>query len=209
MIEVFSRRNASDFLSVMWTIGELDIEYVQHDIGGASGGMELSKYPTTGPSRNISTIVKDEDFVLWETNAILRYLCRRHDQNRCLLPRSDEHSALGEQWMDWYKTALYPQYIDLARSIVTTEPTAGDFERTSRLHSATEETLAILNYHLNGCNFVLGDYFSVTDIPLGVLYFLYLNLDIDRPEFKGMDAWYSRVCQRPAFVERVMLSVPM
>ena len=115
MIEVFSRRNASDLLSVMWTIGELDIEYAQHDIGGASGGMELSKYPTTDPSRSISTIVKDRDFVLWEPNAILRYLCRRYDQNRYLLPRSDEHSALGEQWI-WYKTALYPQYIDLARS---------------------------------------------------------------------------------------------
>ena len=55
---------------------------------------------------------------------------------------------------------------------------------------------------------MLGDYFSVADIPFGVLYFLYLNLEIGRPELKGMDAWYGRVCQRPAFVERVMSSVP-
>lgn len=208
MIEVFSRRNASDVLSVMWTIGELGIEYVQHDIGGAVGGMDLSEFPATDPSRNISIIVKDRDFVLWETNAILRYLCRRYDHNRCLLPRSDEHSALGEQWMDWYKTALYPQYLDLTWSIVRTNPTTRDFERISLLQSATEEALAILTYHLSGCKYLLGDYFSVADVPFGVLYFLYLNLDIDRPKFKGMNAWYSRVCQRPAFIEQVILSVP-
>lgn len=204
MIEVFSRRNASNVLPVMWTIGELDIDYVRHDIGGWLGRMQTSEYLAMNPSGRIPTIVRGGDCVLWDSNAIVRYLCRRYDQNGCLLPRSGQDYALADQWMDWYKTTLYPPYIDLTWSIVRTEPTVRDFRKIRHLQSATEETLAILNYHLNKSNFMLGDYLSMADIPFDALYFRYLNFEIDRSEFKRIDTWYRRLCHRPAFVEHVM-----
>ena len=106
--------------------------------------------------------------------------------------------------MDWHKTTLYPLYIDLTWSIVRTEPAVRDFGKIRRFQSATEEALAILDHHLGKSSYVLGDSLTMADIPLGALYFRYTKLEIDRPGFEWIDAWYRRLCQRAAYVEHVM-----
>lgn len=55
-IEVFSRRNASNVLPVLWTIGELEIPYVSHDIGRSFGGTETDSYQAMNPNARIPTI---------------------------------------------------------------------------------------------------------------------------------------------------------
>ena len=112
MIEVFSRRNASNTLPVMWALGELWIPHARHDIGGSFGGTQESGYLAMNPNGRIPTI-KDGDFLLWESNAIVRYLCRRYDRERLLLPADEEGYAIADQWMDWHKTTCYPAYIEL------------------------------------------------------------------------------------------------
>jgi len=149
-------------------------------------------------------MVRDNGVVLWEPNTIVRYLCRRYDRSGCLLPRSEEDHALADQWMHWYTTNLYPPYVELTSSLVGTDPTVRDFGTILNLRSAMKETLSILSYHLNESSYMLGGYLSMVDIPFGALYFCYLNLGVDRPEFKRLDSWYGRLCRRPAFVEHVM-----
>ena len=95
-IEVVSRRNASNALPVMWAIGELEIPYVRHDIGGSFGGTDTADYLAMNPNGRIPTI-RDGDFVLWESNAIVRYLCRRYDESNILLPETDEGYVLVNQ----------------------------------------------------------------------------------------------------------------
>ena len=80
----------------MWTIGELAIAYVRHDVGGALGGTRDPEYLAMNPNGRIPTI-KDGEFLLWESNAIVRYLCRRFDKNGVLLPQSVEGNALADQ----------------------------------------------------------------------------------------------------------------
>ena len=201
-IEVFSRRNASNVLPVMWTIGELDIPYVRHDIGGAFGGTRHPEYLAMNPNGRVPTI-KDGEFILWESNAIVRYLCRRYDRDGILLPHSVEGHALADQWMDWYKTTLYPACIDLTWAIVRTEPALRDHRRIVDLQSTVDESLAILERHLARSTHVVGNQLTMADIPFGALYFRYRNLEIERPAFAWLEAWYARLSGRPAFVEHV------
>ena len=203
MIEVFSRRNASNVLPVMWTIGELGIDFIRHDVGGSFGGTGTSGYLAMNPNGRIPTI-RDGSFVLWESNAIVRYLCRRYDKTGHLLPRTVQDCALADQWMDWHKTTLYPHCIDLIWAIVRTEPAVRDPGRIRLLQSATEEALVILDHHLSKSSYVLGESLSLADIPVGALCYRYMELEIDRPEFRWIEAWYRRLCQRKAYVEHVM-----
>lgn len=202
MIEVFSRRNASNALPVMWTIGELGLAHVRRDVGGSFGGARTPDYLAMNPNGRVPTL-RDGDFVLWESNAIVRYLCRRYDRAGLLSPRSEEEYALADQWMDWHKTTLYPPYIDLAWAVVRTEPAVRDRRRIAELQAATEEALAILDRHLERASFAVGGRLTMADIPFGALYFRYLDLGLDRPAFRGLDAWYRRLSARPAFVEHV------
>ncbi|TPM26912.1 glutathione S-transferase family protein [Mesorhizobium sp. B2-3-5] len=201
MIEVFARRNASNAMPVMWTLGELEIPHIRHDLGGSFGGTKEPGYLAMNPNGQIPTI-KDGDFVLWESNAIVRYLCRCYDRAGLLLPATERGYSLADQWMDWYKTTLYLPYIDLFWEIVRTEPSRRS-PGIANFRKATEEGLAILDHQLSKAGYVVGDALTMADIPFGTLAFRYLNLEIDRPSFPHIEAWHSRLLERPAFQKHV------
>ena len=203
-IEIFSRRNASNVLPVMWTVGELGLPYVRHDIGGSFGGNDTADYLAMNPTGLIPTM-RDGDFVLWESNAIVRYLCRRHDKRDVLLPETEEGYALADQWMDWHKTTLYPPCIDLIWALVRTEPAVRDARRIADLLAITENSLAVLEGQLARSSHVAGDRITMADIPLGTLVHRYRNLEIERRPFPHIDTWYRRLAERPAFAEHVMV----
>ena len=200
---MFGQRNASNVLPVMWTVGELEIPYTRRDTGGSFGGTGTPEYLAMNPNGRIPT-VRDGDFVLWESNAIVRYLCRRYDEHGVLLPRSEEEYALADQWMDWHKTTLYPPYIDLTWALVRTEPAVRDRRKIEDLRSETEARLAILDNRLTRTGHVVGDRFTMADIPFGALVHRYLNLEIERPPFPQIASWYARLSERPAFARHVM-----
>lgn len=202
-IEVFSRRNASNVLPVMWTIGELGLPHIRRDVGGSFGGTDTVDYLAMNPNGRIPTI-RDGDFVLWESNAIVRYLCRRYDKGNILLPETEEGYALADQWMDWHKTTLYPPCIDLVWALVRTEPAVRDRGRIAELLSKTEESLAVLEGRLGESGHVAGDRLTMADIPLGALVHRYLNLETERRPFPRIEAWHRRLAERPAFAGHVM-----
>ena len=97
MITVYGRRNSVNVQKVMWALGELDLEYQRHDVGGSHGYPDT--YEAMNPNRTVPTIA-DGDLTLWESNACVRYLARTYG-NGTLWP--NEATALGcaDQWMEW------------------------------------------------------------------------------------------------------------
>jgi hypothetical protein len=47
--------------------------------------------------------------------------------------------------------------------------------------------------------------FDLGDIPLGVWAYRWFNLPIERPKFANFDAWYKRLCERPAYQKHIMI----
>ena len=66
------------------------------------------------------------------------------------------------------------------------------------------EIFPILDQHLGNHQFVAGTDFTMGDIPLGAVAYRYFNIDIERPSLPNMEAWYERLCQRPAYQQHVM-----
>jgi glutathione S-transferase len=46
---------------------------------------------------------------------------------------------------------------------------------------------------------------TLGDIPLGVWAYRWFNLPIERPKFANFDAWYKRLCERPAYQKHIMI----
>ncbi len=202
MIKVWGRRNASNVLPVMWTIGELDLPYVRHDVGGSFAGVDTAEYLAMNPNGRIPTI-DDDGFILWESNAIVRYLCGRYGAGS-LSPETAKRRAIADQWMDWHKTTAYPDYINLFWAIVRTEPAHRDPGTIATLTKSLGESLKILDAHLAVDTYVAGDALTMADIPLGSAIHRYFNLDIERPALPNVTAWYHRLCDRSAYQEHVM-----
>jgi len=69
----------------------------------------------------------------------------------------------------------------------------------------TAEHYTLLDAHLQNNAYVVGNAFSMGDIPLGAVTHRWFALDIERPTLSAVNAWYQRLTLRPAFMQHVNL----
>ncbi len=82
---------------------EAGLAYQQEDYGS---GFEAPGYALSFQRLNPNSLVPvllDDDFVLWESNSICRYLARKAERWD-LLPAEPQPAAEVEHWMDWQAT---------------------------------------------------------------------------------------------------------
>lgn len=203
MLEIWGRKNSSNVIPVMWAVGELGLEHQRHNIGGSFGGDDTEAYARLNPNRLIPTI-NDDGFVLWESMAITRYLCRQYGFGS-LCPADPQQAALADQWMDWYKSIVTPNLMKVFVNLVRTEKSRQDATAIEQGTAATVRHLGILEQQLQGRSYILGDSFSMADIPLGAMLYKFFNLDIERPSLPNIEAWYARLCERPGYQLHAMI----
>ena len=77
MLEIWGRPYSSNVIPVIWAANELGLEYTLQLAGGSFGKLDTPEYAVINPNRMIPAI-RDGDFALWESLAIVRYLCDRY-----------------------------------------------------------------------------------------------------------------------------------
>ena len=204
MLDIWGRKNSSNVIPVMWAVGELGVEHTRHNTGGSFGGDDTEEYGHLNPNRLIPTI-SDHGFVLWESMAITRYLCRKYGMGT-VCPEDPQQAALADQWMDWYKSSLAANLMPVFFNLVRTEQAAQNALVIAQCTAATMTQLQTLEQHLQGRSYILGDGFSMADIPLGAMIYKFFNLDIERPSLPNIEAWYARLCERPAYQIHAMIA---
>ena len=202
-IEVWGRKNSSNVMSVTWTLAELGVDYQRHNVGGSFGGTNVAPYSEMNPNATVPTI-NDNGLILWESNAVVRYLCSRYGDGS-MWPADIAARAHADQWMDWAKQAFYPKFIPVFFGMIRTTPKQQDQLKIDTAVTATNQIMRILERHLADNDFMAGDRFSMGDVPLGPMMYRYFNLQIERASLPNVEAWYQRLCDRPAFRENVML----
>ena len=78
MLKVWGRANSSNVVKVMWCVGELGLAHERVDWGGRFGGNDEPRYSTINPMKRVPTLEEPDGFTLWESHAIVRYLCAKH-----------------------------------------------------------------------------------------------------------------------------------
>ena len=101
-----------------------------------------------------------------------------------------------EQWLDWQATSLKPAMRDAFWQLYR----AAEPDRTLIAQSLkkSEAMAAILDAHLEGRDYVVGDRFGLADIALGCAAHRWLNLPAERVERPALRRWYERIAARPA-----------
>jgi len=51
----------------------------------------------------------------------------------------------------------------------------------------------------------MGETLTIADVAVGTLMYRYFNLALQRPKLANVEAWYSRLTQRPAYQAHVMV----
>ena len=105
MLKIWGRNDGSNVIKVMWCLGELGIEYERIDWGGPFGGNDDPEYRRKNPNGRLPTLEEEDGFTLWESGAVLRYLCARHSMGN-LYPEDLRARSSADKWMDWSSVNL-------------------------------------------------------------------------------------------------------
>lgn len=83
MIAVWVRENSTNVKKVLWCLEELELPYTVIPTGGKYGGNHSGEYLEMNPNGLVPCLRDDESgLVLWESNAIVRYLAAQYGQSR-------------------------------------------------------------------------------------------------------------------------------
>jgi len=202
MLEIWGRPYSSNVIPVIWTANELGLDYTLQLAGGSFGKLDTEAYGKINPNRMIPSI-RDGDFALWESLAIVRYLCDRYGAGT-LSPAEPQMRAIADQWMEWSASRAFMPVIYLFFATVRTQPDARDPAKIASLNKEAYDALTILDKHLADRAYVCGDHFTMGDIPIGCVVYRYFNVDVERPALPHVEAWYDRLATRPAYKDHVM-----
>lgn len=206
MLKVWGRKNSSNVQKVMWAIGETGTAHQHTEIGGAFGGNREPSFLALNPNGLVPAI-QDGGLVMWESNAIVRYIAGRYGAGR-LAPSDPAMKARADQWMDWQQTAVNAPMVTTFWGLVRTPPEKRDNAAIEAAKTRYTEAMTLLDGHLAKMPFVAGETFCMGDIPLCVMAHRYFFLFPENPPLRNLRRWYDTLAGRQAFKDHIA-AVPM
>ena len=202
MRRLLGRANSSNVMKVIWLLEELGLPYRREDVGGAFGGTDTPEYRAMNPNGIVPTLVEGE-FVLWESNAILRYLVAANAVGTPMCPADLHQRANIDRWMDWQHTVLGAPMTVVFWGLVRTAPEKRDMAAITAAAKKLEGVYSILEAVLSKTPYIAGADLTPADIAIGVHTHRWFSFAMDRPAQPALRAWYDRLLARPAFKTHV------
>lgn len=199
MLRVLGRTTSINVRKVLWTAGELGIAYEREDWGMPLRDPHAPEFLALNPNAQVPVIV-DDGFVLFESSAIIRYLCERKGDTS-LLPADLRQRALLTQWLSWQGTELNAQWGYAVYALLRKEKGFDDETRIAQSLRKWEAKMRILDDQLAKSGaFVVGA-FSLADISLGLSVRRWMAIPRDLPELPSVRRYYEALRTRPSGAE--------
>jgi glutathione S-transferase len=205
VLKVWGRLSSINVQKVVWCLDEIGASFERVDAGGEHGVVNGPEYRAMNPNGLVPTLEED-GFVLWESNAIVRYLAAKHPEAR-LWPEDLRVRADADRWMDWQATASTPALRDAFWGLIRTPPEKRDEAAIRRSVEKTDENMAILDRWLANRAYVAGEAFTTGDIAVGCYAHRALNMPIDIQQRPNVNAWYERLMARPGAAQIATLPI--
>ena len=116
--------------------------------------------------------------------------------------------AKRDQWMDWAGFTLAAPCATITLNLFLLPENKRDLNKISKAKEQVFLLLNILNTQLINNNYILGDEFSLADIPAGCWYNRCQKFNFDFSNFDGINAWVSKLRKRDAYKNNV-ISAPL
>ena len=207
MIKIWGRNTSSNVQKVMWAVGEIGLPHERIDIGGAFGKNREAAYLAMNPNGLVPTLEEEDGFLLWESNAIVRYLAAKHRAG-ALEPADLRTRAQAGKWMDWQLAVAAPAIFGCFWGLIRTPPEKRNHAEIEESKKKTTAAMTIMDEQLAKTAYLAGDAFSYGDIPVGIMAYRFRQLVPERPPLKNFERWYAAIASRQAFKDHVA-AVPL
>lgn len=188
-MRILGKATSINVRKVLWACEEIGIAYSQAD-----EGPELAANPN-----GLVPVIVDGDFVLWESNTIIRYLANKHAAE-ALLPRDPRRRAEVERWIDWQATEFNSAWRYAFSALVRCNPAFADAAQIEASRRDWNRMTGIVEAQLVTTGaYIAGSTFTLADIPIGLSINRWMLTPTVKPSLPSVEAYYERLAYRPAF----------
>jgi glutathione S-transferase len=206
MLSVWGRKSSSNVQAVMWCIAELGLDYRRHDVGHSYGGNDTPAFLAMNPNGTIPVLRDGDGPPLWESAAILRYLCGRYAAPS-FRPADPIARAEVDMWAEWAKINVTLSFtVPIFWRVVRTAPGDVDWSKVRQAILRLAKILDIAEARLASRQFLCGDALTLADIQFGHILYRCFDLRIERPSHPAIKRYYEGLMSRAPYREHVMVS---
>src|ERR1700733_8792330 len=192
-LKIWGRANSVNVQKVLWCLSELDLAYERIDAGMAFGRNREPDYLAMNPNGRVPTLL-DGDFVLWESNSIMRYLVLAYRQQSPLYPQAPKRRAGVDRWLDWTLSTVQPVDRPVFWALVRTPVEQRDMVAIQKDADAEAEQWRIADAYLKTRRFMTGDEFTLADIALGADARRWFGVEgTPKPTLPHLDRWFAEL----------------
>lgn len=206
MIEVWGRRSSINVQKVMWAIGELELPFNRHTVGGSFGGNQSAEFLEMNPN-GLVPVLRDGGVTMFESNAMVRYLAAKYGADR-LQPAEPVARAQAEQWMEWQQLTAAPPVAAIFWNTVRLPAGQCDHAAVAAAKAKLQgDVLPMADRALAGKAWFAGDCFSFGDMVLGAFYWRLRQIDVSTPKPSNLERWFEALQTRKAYRDWIMVPV--
>ena len=196
---------------VLMALEETGTPYEIQSINFAAGEHKVPEYKEKHHPFGRIPALHDNDFHIYESRAIAKYITHKYDNTGKLNPSDAKKHALVEQWI-----SVEQSYFNAAEKLVTellVKPVLKKLPTDETVVAAEDvrlhEVLAVLNKRLGESKYLAGEDFTVADISY-MPYTGYL-LNLSRysnvlNKYENVARWWKDISSRPTWQKVLTLS---
>lgn len=203
MFKIWGRNNGSNVIKVLWCLGEIGVEFERIDWGGPFGGNDDPEYRAKNPNGRLPTLEEEDGFTLWESGAVIRYLCAKYSMGK-FYPEDLRERAASDKWMDWSSLNMASFNLTFLEQFQRASKEEHDKSKVTEAVKKAAPFYDILDAHLANNDFIGGKSITMADFPAGSLTHRWMAWNSDRPSNPNVEAYYERLCQRPEYQKHVI-----
>jgi len=178
----------------------IDAELVEVD--AKEGGLKASDYAALNPNMKAPTLV-DGDHVMWESSAIMAYLCIKAGSDMWPARNAREQTEVL-RWLSWndchWSPAVAPFYFE---HVVKSTFGLGPPDR-AELEAGVKDFLkfaAVLDGHLAGHPYVACNRLTIADFQLASMVSEWHQSQLPIEAFPAIVRWVAALMQIPAWAD--------
>ena len=176
----------------------IELELNALDLRNAHDRQALIKL---NPNNKVPVFV-DGDFVLWESIAIMQYLCDR-TPGQTLYPSEPRARAEVNRWLSWAQAHWAPTVGAISWEHVWKKLALGagpDADQLKRQESFFHQFAAVLDGHLAQRTWLAGEALTLADIAVATPLQMIKLARLPVQQYANIQAWFARVAALPEWL---------
>lgn len=195
-MKLYGHPFSSNVRRVQMLCEECGIQYQYETVDLMKGEQYSPQFLAINPNAKVP-VIDDDGFVLWESQAIMRYLADKHEASTWY-PMEPKARARVDAWLDWNQTRLGQEAGKIAFNVLILGD-KGDKQKIEEGKKSLTKILPVLEGALSAQSYICGNQPTLADFAF-VPNFAYLEMcQYDLGEYPAVSKWYQTMKSRKSF----------